>query len=75
MAYSSVIAELRTLTKQYNQQNTGSYKVKYLIDTDVDYLFVVVENGAKYFIPKSTITNKRAINVCNDGQYEQYCVD
>ena len=74
----------------YNQQKSGSYEVnlrvlggnrsgtgqvKRFIDTDVDYLFVVVENGAKYFIPKSTITNKRAINVCNDGEYEQYRVD
>lgn len=74
----------------YNQQESGSYKVnlrvmggnrsgtgkiKRFIDTDVDYLFIVVENGAKYFIPKSNITNKRAINVCNDREYEQYRVD
>jgi hypothetical protein len=74
----------------YNQQKSGSYEVnlrvtggnrsgagqvKYFINTDVDYLFIVIENGAKYFIPKSNITNKRAINVCNDGEYEQYRVD
>ncbi len=74
----------------YNQRKSGSYEVnlrvtggnrsgtgqvKRFIDTDVDYLFVVVENGAMYFIPKSFITNRRGINVCNDGQYEQYRVD
>ncbi|GAB5492938.1 MAG: hypothetical protein Phog2KO_31530 [Phototrophicaceae bacterium] len=74
----------------YNQQKSGSYEVnlrvmggnrsgtgqvKYFIDTDVDYLFIVVENGAKYFIPKSNITNKRAINIFNDRQYEQYRVE
>lgn len=74
----------------YNQQKSGSYEVnlrvmggnrsgtgqvKYFIDTDVDYLFIVVENGAKYFIPKSNITNKRSINICNDGVYEQYRVE
>lgn len=74
----------------YNQQESGSYEVnlrvmggnqsgagktKRFIDTKVDYLFVVVENGAKYLLPKSAITNKRAINVCNDGKYEQYRVE
>ena len=74
----------------YNQQESGSYEVnlrvtggnqsgtgniKYFIETKVDYLFVVVENGTKYLIPKSAIKNKRSINVGNGGKYEQYRVE
>lgn len=74
----------------YNLQESGAYKVnlrvtggnrsgtgkvKSFIDTDVDYLFVIVEDRAKYFILKDAITNKRAINVCNDGQYAKYRVE
>ena len=74
----------------YNQRESGSYEVnlrvmggnrsgtgqiKRFIDTDVDYLFVVVDNGAKYFIPRTHITNKRGLHVCNGGKYEQYRVE
>lgn len=41
-----------------------------IIDTKVDYLFVVTKDNDQYFIPIKNITSKSTINLCN--KYKEY---
>lgn len=74
----------------YHQKTSGAYEVnlrvvggnrsgtgkqKNFIETDVDYLFVVVENGMKYLIPRTAIDNIRSLNLGNGGKYKDYRVE
>jgi hypothetical protein len=56
-----------------NRSGTG--KVKHFNPECVDYLFVVVDNGAKYLIPSDKIESRRSIHVSNNGKYEQFKVE
>lgn len=48
----------------------GTYKT--LINTDIDYLFVLNKELQMYLIPKESILNKTTLNLCE--KYEQYKV-
>ena len=43
---------------------------KTLLDTNVDYLFILKQNKEIYLIPKSEIRNRNTLNLCK--KYEQY---
>lgn len=43
---------------------------KTLLDTNVDYLFILNQNKEIYLIPKSEIRNRNTLNLCK--KYEQY---
>jgi hypothetical protein len=84
------LKKVQVRTSYHQKQENGAYIVslrviggnrsgidsrKYLIDTNVDYLFVVLENRAMYLIPKDAITNRRAITFYRGSPYEQYRVE
>lgn len=46
---------------------------KTLIDTDIDYLFILLENKDIYLIPKDIIKNKTTINICD--KYKKFKVE
>ena len=50
--------------------NGGTYKT--LIDTKIDFLFVLNEKSEMYLIPKDEITNKSTLNLCD--KYIKYKV-
>ncbi|MBO5478178.1 MAG: hypothetical protein J6A04_00365 [Clostridia bacterium] len=45
---------------------------KTLVDTDIDYLFIVTDNIDMYLIPKEVISNRTTLNLCD--KYEIYRV-
>ena len=45
---------------------------KTVIETNVDLVFIITEEMSMYNIPKSEITNKSTLNICN--KYEKYKV-
>lgn len=45
---------------------------KTVVDTNVDYLFVVTDKIDMYMIPKETIRNRSTLNLCD--KYEKYKV-
>ena len=50
--------------------NGGTYKS--LIDTKIDFLFVLNERFEMYLIPKNKISNKSTLNLCD--KYREYKV-
>lgn len=50
--------------------NGGTYKT--LIDTKIDFLFVLNEKLEMYLIPKNKISNKSTLNLCD--KYIEYKV-
>jgi len=46
---------------------------KTLIDTDIDYLFILLENKDIYLITKDRIKNKTTINICD--KYKKFKVE
>lgn len=46
---------------------------KTVIDTNIDYLFVVTDKIDIYLIPKKVITNRSTLNLCE--KYEKYKVN
>ena len=50
--------------------NGGTYKT--LIDTKIDFLFVLNERLETYLIPKNKISNKSTLNLCD--KYREYKV-
>ncbi len=50
--------------------NGGTYKT--LIDTKIDFLFVLNEKSEMYLIPKNKISNKSTLNLCD--KYRKYRV-
>lgn len=45
---------------------------KTVVDTNIDYLFVVTDKMGMYIIPKEVINNRSTLNLCN--KYEEYRV-
>lgn len=46
---------------------------KTIIDTNIDYVFILTENKEIYLIPKEEIKNRTTLNLCN--KYEKYRVE
>ena len=46
---------------------------KTIIDTNIDYIFILTENKEIYLIPKEEIKNRTTLNLCN--KYEKYRVE
>ena len=46
-----------------NKQKGNTYKT--VIDTKVDYLFVVIKETDMYMIPKKIISNRSTLNLCD----------
>lgn len=51
---------------------TKGKEYKTIIDTDIDYLFVLTDKMDIYIIPKDKIKNKSTLNLCD--KYDQYKV-
>lgn len=45
---------------------------KTIIDTNIDYVFILTENKEIYLIPKEEIQNRTTLNLCD--KYEKYRV-
>lgn len=45
---------------------------KTVLDTNIDYVFILNEDKEMYLIPKSDIKNKSTLNLCD--KYEKYIV-
>lgn len=57
-------------------KSCGGTKVKTyktIIDTNIDYIFILTENKEIYLIPKEEIKNRTTLNLCN--KYEKYRVE
>lgn len=67
------------------KRKTGTYQValkscggtkgktyKTIIDTNIDYVFILTEDKEIYLIPKKEIKNRTTLNLCN--KYEKYKV-
>lgn len=52
---------------------TNGKTYKTLIDTDIDYLFILLENRDMYLIPKDIIKDKATINICD--KYKKFKVE
>lgn len=50
--------------KSFRGTNGSTYKT--LIDTKVDYLFILTEDRKMYFIPCDKISNKATLNLSNE---------
>ncbi|MEE0865362.1 MAG: group I intron-associated PD-(D/E)XK endonuclease [Clostridia bacterium] len=46
---------------------------KTIIDTNIDYIFILTENKEIYLISKEEIKNRTTLNLCN--KYEKYRVE
>lgn len=46
---------------------------KTVIDTNIDLIFVLTERKEMYLIPKSSITNKSTLSLCD--KYEEYKIN
>ena len=46
---------------------------KTIIETNIDLIFILTEKKEMYLIPKSNITNKSTLSLCN--KYEQYKIN
>lgn len=46
---------------------------KTIIDTNIDYVFILTENKEIYLIPKEEIQNRTSLNLCD--KYEKYRVE
>ena len=53
-----------------NKENTITYKT--LVDTNVDFLFILNEKLEMYLIPKNEMHNKSTLNLCK--KYKKYLV-
>lgn len=51
---------------------TKGITYKTVIDTNVDEIFILLENLEMYIIPIKEIQNKTTLTICN--KYEKYCV-
>ena len=51
---------------------TNGWIYKTLVDTKIDFLFVLNEKSEKYLIPKDKIFNKSTLNLCD--KYREYRV-
>ncbi len=49
---------------------TKGKEYKTIIDTKIDYVFIVTADFNIYFIPKEAIKNRSTLNLC--GKYEEY---
>lgn len=56
--------------KSYGGTKGTTYKT--VIDTDIDYLFVVTDKIEMYLLPKHIINNKSTLNLCD--KYQEYKV-
>lgn len=65
--YGISIVHLNSIGGRYGK----TYKT--LINTDIDYLFVVTNDLIKYLIPKQDIKNKYSINL--NKTYDKYIVN
>lgn len=62
-------------TYQVSLKSCGGTKgktYKTVIETNVDYVFILTEDMSMYVIPKIDINNKSTINICN--KYKKYKV-
>jgi hypothetical protein len=67
----SDIYQVNLVVNGGNRSGTG--KVKRLIETNVDLLFVLTEAGDKFLIPCHEITARKCINLGEN--YQQYKVN
>lgn len=51
---------------------TKGVTYKTVVDTNVDYLFILNQDKDMYFIPKNEITNRNTLNLCQ--KYKKYKV-
>jgi hypothetical protein len=54
---------------------SGKDSRKDFIDTNMDYLFVILDNGAKYLIPREAVNNRKAITFYEASPYQKYRVE